>query len=113
MEVFNLIDLFVFGCGFYALYAAFVLRRDGKIVKIFLLAKDVEENSCKDIQGFANAMSPKLRTLGLMMLAYSLISILNNYVVRITNLFWVMFAAFLITLCWYGMELKKATGKYF
>lgn len=113
MEALNLLDFFVLGCGLYALYAAFVLGRDGTIVKIFLLTKDVDPASCKDLPGFAGCMSPKLRTLGISMLAYSLVALMNTYVVRIGTLFWIMMGVFLVVLFWYGMELKKAVNRYF
>ena len=34
--IWNITDLIVLGAGFYALYAAYVLRTQGKIVKTFL-----------------------------------------------------------------------------
>lgn len=37
--IWNITDLIVLGAGFYALYAAYVLRTQGKIVKTFLVFK--------------------------------------------------------------------------
>lgn len=111
--IFNLIDLLVLGFGFYAMYSAFVLRQEGKIVRTFLVFKDTDLNSCKDLQGYANCMSPKLWALGIVMVAYSVISLLNTYVVKIETLFWVMMAVFLLVLFWYGLEVKKAMKEYF
>lgn len=111
--IFNLIDLLVLGFGFYAMYSAFVLRQEGKIIRTFLVFKDTDLNSCKDLQGYANCMSPKLWTLGIVMVVYSGISLVNTYVVKIETLFWVMMAVFLLVLFWYGLEVKKAMKKYF
>lgn len=111
--LFNLIDIMVLGFGFYAMYSAWVLRQDGKIIRTFLALKDTDLDSCKDLQGYANCMSPKLWTLGIVMVVYGGISLLNTYVVSINSLFWLMMAVFLITLFWYGMEVKKAVAKYF
>ena len=110
---YSLIDLFVLGSGFYALYGAFVLKRDGKVIRTFLLPKDVEPSSCKDLQAYANLMAPKLQILGIAMIVYGLVSLLNTYVVPVWTLFWVMMAAFFLVLIWYGIELRKATKRYF
>lgn len=111
--IFNMLDILVLGCGLYAMYSAYVLRQEGKIVRTFLVFKDTDLDSCKDLQGYANYMSPKLWTLGIVMTVYSLISLANTYVVQINTLFWLMMAAFLVVLFWYGMEAKKAMKKYF
>lgn len=111
--IFNMLDLLVLGCGFYAMYSAWVLKREGKIIRTFLVFKETDVDSCKDLQGFANCMSPKLWTLGGVMVVYAGISLLNTYVVTIETLFWVMMAAFLAVLFWYGFEAKKAMEKYF
>ncbi|MCI8533702.1 MAG: hypothetical protein K2P43_12010 [Lachnospiraceae bacterium] len=111
--LFNLIDIMVLGFGFYAMYSAWVLQREGKILRTFLALKDTDLDSCKDLQGYANYIAPKLWALGIVMVVYAGISLLNTYVVSINSLFWMMMAVFLITLFWYGMEVKKAVTKYF
>lgn len=110
---FNLLDWIVMGFGAYALYAAWILRREGKIIKTFLVFKDTEVNRCKDLQGYANFMSPKLWTLGVVMIVYAAVSLLNTHVVEIMSLFWVMMAALIVVLVWYAMEAKKALKRYF
>ncbi|MDE6961979.1 MAG: hypothetical protein K2P27_14155 [Lachnospiraceae bacterium] len=111
--IFNMLDILVLGFGLYAMYAAFVLKREGKIIRTFLVFKDTDLNSCRDLQGYANCMSPKLWTLGTVMVVYSGISLMNTYVVEIWTLFWLMMAVFLVVLFWYGLEVKKAMKKYF
>ncbi len=111
--LFNLIDIMVLGAGFYAMYSAWVLQREGKIIRTFLALGDTDLDSCKDLQGYANYISPKLWTLGIVMIVYAGISLLNTYVVAINSLFWVMMAVFLVALFWYGREVKKAITKYF
>lgn len=111
--LFNLIDFFILGCGFYALYSAYVLQREGKIIRTFLVFKETDLNSCKDLQGYANFMAPKLQAFGIVMIVYSATSMINTYLVNIQTLFWVMMAVFLAALVWYAMEVKKAMKKYF
>ena len=43
--IFNLIDWLVLGFGFYAMYSAFVLNREGKIIRTFLVFKDTDLSS--------------------------------------------------------------------
>lgn len=111
--IFELIDLFILGGGIYALYSAYVLRREGKIIRTFLVFKDTDLNSCKDLQGYANFIGPKLWTLGIVMVVYGVASLINTYVVSIQNLFLVMMGVFVLTLFWYAVEVKKAMKKYF
>lgn len=112
-SIFSMVDILVLGCGIYALYSAFVLQREGKIIRTFLVRKDTDLDSCKDLQGYANYMSPKLWLLGVIMILNGLVSLLNTYVVEIQTLFWVMMSIFLITLIWYGMQTRNAMKKFF
>lgn len=106
-------DLMILLVGVYGLYAAWVLKNKGKIIKLFLTFKDTNIEACKDLQGFANEMSPKLSTLSATLLAYGIISVLNYYVIDIHTLYFVMMAVFLVVLFWYGMAIKKALNQYF
>ena len=110
---FSILDWVVLAFGAYALYAAWVLKREGRIIETFLVFKDTDVKKCKDIQGYARYMSPKLWTVGLVMIAYAGISLINTYVITVSSLFWVMMAVFLVSLVWYGMEAKKAMKMYF
>lgn len=112
-RLFNLIDIIVFGFGFYALYSAYVLQREGKIIRTFLVFKDTDVDDCTDLQGYANFMAPKLWALGGIMLLYGAASMVNAYVVSIGTLFGVMMVVFLLSLIWYSIEVKKAMKKYF
>ena len=112
-SVFSMVDILVLGCGIYALYSAFVLQREGKIIRTFLVLKDTDLDSCRDLQGYANYMSPKLQLLGIVMILNGVVSLLNTYVVEIRNLFWIMMGVFLIVLIWYGMQARKAMKNFF
>ena len=111
--IFNLLDWMVMGFGFYAMYSAWVLKREGKIIRTFLILRDTDPDSCRDLQGYANCMSPRLWTLGGVMAAYSIVSLINTYMVSVNTLFWLMMAVFLAVLFWYGLEVRKAMNKYF
>ncbi len=106
-------DLLVLCCGVYVLYAAWILKRDGKITKSIMLFKEVDESSCKDVQGYADLMAPKLNLLGGVTVAYGGLGLFNTYVVDVTTLYWVMGAVFFAALIWYAVQARKATKKYF
>lgn len=112
-DLWELMDLLILACGIYALYGAWVLKNEGRIIKTFLVFKDTDVNSCKDLQSYANLMSPKLGTLGAVMVVYGVISMLNAYVVDIHTLYVAIMIIFVLVLIWYGMEVKKAMNKYF
>lgn len=44
-------DLAILAVGVYGLYAAWVLKNQGKIVKLFLTFKETDIGACKDLQG--------------------------------------------------------------
>ena len=112
-NIFNLIDIAVLCFGIYAMYCAYVLQAKGKIIPTFLLSKDVVPASCKDVEGFARLMGPKLQTLGGVMIVYGGIALLNAYVMDVSSLFLLMLAVFFAVLVWYGIEIKKALKRYF
>ena len=112
-DVWNLMDLIVLGAGIYALYGAYVLKTEGKIVKTFLVFKDTDVSRCKDLQGYANLMSPKLMALGGVMVAYAAVSLFNSYIANIMGLYVVFMIIFIVVLIWYGFAVSKAMKKYF
>lgn len=109
----ELMDLIVLACGVYALYGAWALKSRGKIIKTFLVFKDTDVNSCRDLQAYADLMSPKLGTLGLVMVLYGVIAVLNAHVLDIHTLYMVFTVIFVLVLIWYGIEVKKAMNRYF
>lgn len=111
--IWNLMDVLILGCGFYALYSAYMLKTQGKIIKTFLVFKDTDVNSCKDLQEYANLMAPKLYALGGIMVAYGVVSLINTYLVNINGLYMTFIVIFTAALIWYGFAVSKALKKYF
>jgi len=112
-EIWGMMDVLILAFGVYAVYAAGVLKKEGRIIKTFLVFKDTDVESCRDLQGYANLMAPKLRTFGMSMVAYGIIAFLNDYVLDIGTLYMVGLGIFVLVLIWYGMEVKKAMKEYF
>ena len=107
-DAWSIMDIVVMVCGVYALYAAYVL-----IIKTFLVFKETDVNTCKDLGAYAASMAPKLSTLAGVMILYGVVSLINTYVISIMSLYWVMMVALIGTLIWYGIQTRNATKKYF
>lgn len=112
-DAWSIMDIVILVCGVYALYAAYVLKTKGKIIKTFLVFKETDVNTCKDLGAYATSMAPKLSTLAGVMILYGVVSLINTYVVSIMSLYWVMMVALIGTLIWYGIQTRNATKKYF
>ena len=112
-DAWSIMDIVILVCGVYALYAAYVLKTKGKIIKTFLVFKETDVNTCKDLGAYAASIAPKLSTLAGVMILYGVVSLINTYVVSIMSLYWVMMVALIGTLIWYGIQTRNATKKYF
>ena len=82
-DAWSIMDIVILVCGVYALYAAYVLKTKGKIIKTFLVFKETDVNTCKDLGAYAASMAPKLSTLAGVMILYGVVSLINTYVVSI------------------------------
>lgn len=111
--VWDIMDLLILGCGFYALYSAYVLKTQGKIIKTFLVFKDTDVNSCKNLPEYVNLMAPKLYALGGIMVAYGVVSLINSYLVNINGLYMTFIVIFTLALIWYGIAVSKALKSTF
>ena len=69
-DAWSIMDIVILVCGVYALYAAYVLKTKGKIIKTFLVFKETDVNTCKDLGAYAASMAPKLSTLAGVMILY-------------------------------------------
>ncbi|MCD8248902.1 MAG: hypothetical protein LUC60_03465 [Lachnospiraceae bacterium] len=109
----SFMDILILACGVYALYSAYVLKAQGKIVQTFLLAKDTKPESCKDLPAYASEMSPRLSAMGGVMVAYGVVSLINTYLVEVNSLYWVLMIVMFGCLVWYAIMAKRASAKYF
>ena len=112
-SMFSFMDLLVVGCGVYGIYSWYLLVYQHEIKKAFLLGGDYRPEGCKDIQGFAKAIGPKLLATSIGMLVFSGLSLFNDKVANIGVIYWIAFVLFLALLIWYSMVLRKANKEYF
>ncbi|MCC8139156.1 MAG: hypothetical protein LIO67_02465 [Lachnospiraceae bacterium] len=112
-SMWSFMDILILACGVYALYSAYVLKAQGKIVQTFLLSKDTKPEACRDLPAYAGEMSPKLSVMGGVMVAYGVISLINTYLVEVNSLYWVFMIGMIVCLVWYAIMAKRASQKYF
>lgn len=108
-----LLGIFMLGCGIYCLYAAVLLKTKGIINKTILLGKDTDPSNCKDKNAYTNYVFPKMLVLGIVCTVYAAVDLINSFVVKVPVLWYIMLAAFLIVLVWFGAATSKASKKYF
>ena len=109
----SIMDMIVLACGVYALYAAYVLKTKGKVIKTFLVFKDTDIRSCKDLAAYAAEMSPKLYVLAGAMIADGVVAMIDTYLVSVPGLYIAMLVIFIGVLVWYGLQARNAMKKYF
>lgn len=51
-SMFGFVSIIVLGCGIYALYAYFMMKKNGHINETLLLGKSYSEYMCKDKETF-------------------------------------------------------------
>lgn len=108
-----LLGLLMLGCGIYCLYAAVMLKTKGVINKTILLGKDTDPRKCKDKEGYISCVFPKTLVLGAVCTLYAVVDLVNSFFVKIPVLWYIMLAAFLVVLVWFGATTSKAAKKYF
>jgi hypothetical protein len=109
-ELFGLISL---GIGLYCLYAAYLLKTKGQINRSIMLPKDVDENTCKDIEGYRREMQIPLFILGAVVTLYGISDLYNTSVGGVDVLFIVMFVLTAVVLVYYFLKLRACNKKYF
>ncbi|MCD8197317.1 MAG: hypothetical protein LUE24_09200 [Lachnospiraceae bacterium] len=112
-SMWSFMDILILACGVYALYSAYVLKTQGKIIQTFLLARDTKPEACKDLSAYAGEMSPKLSVMGGVMVTYSVISLINTYLVEVNSLYWIFMVVMFGCLVWYAIAARRASEKYF
>ena len=112
-QMFGFMDYIVLACGAYGVYSWYALVKKHEIKKAFLVGGDNTPEDCTDVAGFADMIGTKLLIASIAMLVFSALSLYNTYKQDLGAIFWVAMIAFLGTLVWYCVMLRKAHLKYF
>lgn len=101
------------GAGLYCLYGWIVMMRKREIPKGIMLPKDVDPRKCRDVESYIKKTSIPLLVLGLILVIYGVLELVNQYVMKIDT---PVFAAMILSmaaLIWFALCAKKANQTYF
>lgn len=101
------------GAGVYCIYAYVMMRTKGEINKTIFIPKDLRLMKCKDEKGYIKDTSLSLLILGIVLLLYAGIEIINKYVMSLRAGLGVALFLVAAALVWFATVTKKANKKYF
>lgn len=111
-SMFALLDVIVFGCGFYILYLWYMMKFKGEIKTGFLISKDVDIKKCKDKEGYINYIAPRSLAFGVFTILYGGICLANDYLANLGNLVFIGMAVFFVALVWFALCTRKSMKIY-
>lgn len=99
--------------GVYCLYAYAVMKKTGVINTTILMPKSVRPEKCKDKEAYLKRMLPKVLMLGIMLILYSGVELLNYFYMKNTSVAFTALAVFTLVLIWFGYSVSRAAKQYF
>lgn len=114
MDIFSLIDIVVLGCGVYSLYTVYAMKQTGEIKKGWLISNQIDVDTCKDKEGYINFISIRTIILGIIIIIYGGIGVINSYLFELpSSLIYGSMIVFFICLIWFAVSSSKANKVYF
>lgn len=106
-------DLIVLGCGFYLLYAYYLLVSKNEIKQGVLLPQNQDPKRCKDIDGYKKYIGPKALICGIAAVISGGIGLYQDFVGPVPAiLYQVFFVLFLVVIVWFIVGLKQGEKKF-
>lgn len=106
-------DLIVLGCGFYLLYAWFLLMYKNEIKQGVLLPQNQDPKKCKDMEGYKKYIGPKALACGVTAIISGGIGLYQDFVGPVsTILYEVFFVLFIVVIVWFIVGLKKGEKRF-
>lgn len=112
MGMSGMIDILFFASGVYLIYSAVNAKKKGNIAANVMLSKDVNENDIKDKKGFIDYMYGKILLAGVMIIAASVIHLVNDYYIHSVPLTWVGIAVILLAIGIYTITFMRGRKLY-
>lgn len=114
MDIFSLIDFIVLGCGVYSLYTVYAMKQTGEIKTGWLISNQIDVKACKDKEGYIDFISVRTVILGIIIIIYGGIGIINSYLITLPSfLIYGSMIVFFICLIWFAVSSSKANKIYF
>lgn len=101
------------GAGLYCLYGYLLMIRRHEIPKGIMLPKDVDPGKCKDVNGYIKKTSVPLLVLGLLLVIYGVLEMVNQYAVAVETPVFAAMVLSMVALIWFALCTKKANQTYF
>lgn len=99
--------------GAYCLYAAIMMKKAGVVTEALFLDKETALKKCKDKAGFVKMVLLPTIVLGLTILVYGALLIVNVYVVECFIATYVLLAITMVVLVWFAIITKKARNQFY
>lgn len=108
----DLIDILCIFCGAYLVYAAIIMKTQGRIISNVLLKKGADENSLTDKDGFINFLYSKVLVVGILWIIGGIINFVNSYLEGPAIVTTVVCGFFAVTVIVYGIMTNMAMRKF-
>ncbi len=106
------IDLLFLISGCYLIGSAVMAKKQGSVVSNVMLGKNISENDLQDKLGFIEYMYKRLLLSGLLIVAASVIHLINDYYIMSQALTWGGSVLILAALVIYVTSYKSSQKKY-
>lgn len=108
----GMIDILFFACGIYLIWSAVMAKKRGNIAANVMLSKDASEKDIKDKIGYIEYMYKRLIVSGILIVAASIVHLVNDYYIRSSALTWVGIMGILIALVIYTTSYLRGQKRY-
>lgn len=108
----GIIDVMFLASGGYLIYTAFMAKKKGSVVSNVMLGKDRSEKDITDKAGFLAYMYKRVLVAGIMIVAASVIHLVNDYYIYSKALTWIGIAVILAAIAIYTAAYLRGQKKY-
>ena len=112
MNTTNLFDLLITFSGVYLVYAAIVMKKDGRILSGIMNGKESDADKMRDKDGFIGYMFGRLMGLGILVVISGVGSIINTKAGGPVYISLIGVIVVLIVLVLFAVSLRKARKKF-
>lgn len=110
--MYDFIDILCILCGAYLVYAAIVMKTQGRIINNVLLKKGMDENSLKDKEGFIRFLFAKVLLVGILVIIGGIINWVNTYLSGPKVVTTITCCVFAVAVIGYGIVTNIAMRKF-
>lgn len=110
--MYDMIDMLCIVGGGYLIYAAVVMRVQGRIIQNVVLSKNIDENAIGDKEGFIRYLYWKLMLCGAIIILGSIVDLVNAHIGGPGVVSLVTCSIFAATIIGYGAAVNHALRKY-